>query len=297
MLDMLFTRRQTLALAVTALAAQDRNGNGPRPRVKPGICLDSEALRKVGYDEMGGFLGMMGFDGAVIAVGPGTHVVPEHADLDLMRFVEALTGVGLDAAAIATPQAFSPQDRTLRLAMAIAGMMGVPLVIPGPTKSPATMPRDLSFLLSIAEQTKTAIGVAPEAAAQVSKAAGLPPGADPFARIDAKVLGYVFDPAHATVANGKDGCLAALRATLPRLKMITARDYAKPADSAAPNPAPARIGKGIVDWPGVLAALAEAKYSRPITIYVDETSVDSLPAIRADLAFLKQAVNEAYGNG
>ena len=294
---MFFTRRQALALAAASLAAQDRNGNGPRPRVKPAICLDSEALRKIGYDEMGGMLGMMGFDGAVIDVAPGAHVTPEHADLDLMRFVEALTGVGLDAAAIATPQAFSPQDRTVRLAMAVAGMMGVPLFIPGPTKSPATMPRDLSFLVSIAQQTKTAVGVTAEAVAALRQAAGLPPGIDPFARIDAKLLGYVFDPAHATLTAGQDGCLAALRAALPRLKMIAARDYAKPADADASNPAPARIGKGIVDWQTVLAVLAEAKYGRPIAIYVDEASVDSLPAVRADLAFLKQAVNRAYGDG
>jgi sugar phosphate isomerase/epimerase len=293
---MLLSRRQALALAATSLAAQDKNANGPRARVKPSICLDSEAMRKIGYDEMGGMLGMMGFDGAIVALAPGAHVTPEHADLDLMRFVEALTGVGLDAAAIATPQAFSAQDRSVRLAMAIAGMMGVPLFIPGPPKTPATIARDLSLLLSIAQQTKATVGVPPETSAAVAKAAGLPPGADPFGRVDANVLAYVFDPAQATVANGKDGCLAALHAALPRLKMITARDYAKPAAGAGSPRAPARIGKGIVDWPAVLAALAQAKYSRPITIYVDATATDDLPAIRADLAFLKQAVNDAYGN-
>lgn len=292
---MIFTRRQALALAATALAAQDRNGNGPRARVKPSICLDSEALVKVGYDEMGGFLGMIGFDGAVIALAPGAHVTPEHADLDLMRFVEALTGVGMDAAAISTPQSFSPQDRNVRLAMAVAGMMGVPLVIPGPSKTPATMPRELAVLASIARQTRTTIGVGPETAAALTTVAGLPPGVDPLARMfDAKIVGYVFDPAYSTVNAGRDGCLAALRAALPRLKMIAARDYTKPAEGDPSQWVPARLGKGAVDWPGVLAVLAQAKYSGPITIYVDAASTDSLPAIRADLAFLKQALSEAY---
>ncbi|MGP8248149.1 MAG: sugar phosphate isomerase/epimerase family protein [Bryobacteraceae bacterium] len=294
---MIFTRRQALALAATALAAQDRNGNGPRPRVKPSICLDSEALLKIGYDEMGGVLGMMGFDGAVIAVAPGAHVTPEHADLDLMRFVEALTGVGLDAAAISTPRSFSPQDRTVRLSMAIAGMMGVPLFVPGQPKPPAGTQRDLALLLSIARQVKTAVALPPEAVAALSAAGGLPPGADPLARLDAKVVGYVFDPAYATAHAGKDGCLAALRAALPRLKMITARDYSKPAAADPSKLAPAGLGQGMVDWPGVMAVLAQAKYSGPITIYVDAASTDSLPAIRADLAFLKQALTEAYGNG
>jgi sugar phosphate isomerase/epimerase len=291
---MLFTRRQALALTATALAAQDRNANGPRPRVKPPICLDSEALPKIGYDEMGGFLGMLGFDGAVIAVAPGAHVTPEHADLDLMRFVEALTGVGLDAAAISTPQVFSPQDRTVRLAISVAGMMGVPLFVPGHSKSPAGMPRELALLASIARQMGTAVGLAPEAAAALTAAGGAPPGADPLARLDAKVVGYVFDPAYTTMHRGADGCLAALRAALPRLKMMAARDYAKPAGGDAAQLEPARLGQGVVDWPGVLAVLAQAKYSGPITIYVDAASTDSLPAIRADLAFLKQAVTEAY---
>jgi sugar phosphate isomerase/epimerase len=84
-----------------------------------------------------------------------------------------------------------------------------------------------------------------------------------------------------------------LRAALPRLKMIAARDYARAADGDG-KLGPARLGQGMVDWPGVLAVLAQAKYRGPITIYVDPASTDSLPAIRADLAFLKQAVTEAY---
>ncbi|MGA2119591.1 MAG: TIM barrel protein [Bryobacteraceae bacterium] len=288
-----FTRRQALALTASALAAQDRNADGPRPRALPAICLDSEALVKIGYDEMGGLLGMMGFDGAAIAVAPGAHVTPEHADLDLMRFVEALTGVGLDAVAIATPQSFSPQDRTVRLSMAVAGMMGVPLFVPGRPKSPATMPRELALLASIARQTGTAVGLGPEIVAALTAGAGTAAGVDPLARLDAKVVGYVFDPADTAARSGGDGCLAGLRASLPRLKMITARDYAKPTGGDA-RLRPARLGQGMVDWPGVLAVLAQVKYRGPITIYVDAASTDSLPAIRADLAFLKQALTEAY---
>jgi sugar phosphate isomerase/epimerase len=286
---MLFTRRHALALTASALAAQDRNANGPRPRAMPAICLDSEALVKIGYDEMGGLLGMMGFDGAAIAVAPGAHVTPEHADLDLMRFVEALTGVGLDAVAISTPQSFSPQDRAVRLSMAVAGMMGVPLFVPGRSKSPGTMPRELALLASIARQTGTAVGLAPETVAALTAAGG-----DPLARLDAKAVGYVFDPAYTAARTGGDGCLAGLRAALPRLKMIAARDYARAADGDG-KLGPARLGQGMVDWPGVLAVLAQAKYRGPITIYVDPASTDSLPAIRADLAFLKQAVTGAYG--
>ena len=101
---MAITRRDLMAglVAAAGMRAQDRTGHAPKVRLNPAVCAHSEQFPKIGYDELGGILRTIGFDGCVISIGPTGHVTPEHADLDLMRFVEAITGVGLDVPALAT---------------------------------------------------------------------------------------------------------------------------------------------------------------------------------------------------
>src|SRR5690348_8115812 len=104
------TRRTLLAAVGAGMArAQQpapgfRRGSGPKPRSTPALCLYTDQLPlAIGYEEIGGMMKMLGFDGADLAVQPGGHVTPEHADLDFMRAIEALTGSGLDVFMISTP--------------------------------------------------------------------------------------------------------------------------------------------------------------------------------------------------
>src|SRR5215471_16460545 len=99
---MSLSRRQVfagLAAGATA-AAQFRPDNGPKARTTPAVCLYSQAVIKVPYDELGPILRGVGVDGCDLTVMPGGHVRPDNASLDLMRAVEAITGVGLDVPVI-----------------------------------------------------------------------------------------------------------------------------------------------------------------------------------------------------
>src|SRR5580693_5136539 len=63
------TRRQLLAGAVvgaSSAVAQFRAGNGPKVRTSPAVCLYSQVLIKVPYDELGPVLRNLGVDGPVI---------------------------------------------------------------------------------------------------------------------------------------------------------------------------------------------------------------------------------------
>src|SRR5205823_1118940 len=51
----------------------------------------------------------LGFDGCDMAVVPGSHVAPEQANADLMRAIEAVSGVGLEVPIIST-SIVSPND-------------------------------------------------------------------------------------------------------------------------------------------------------------------------------------------
>src|SRR5579871_359489 len=98
------TRRQLLAgIAGASLAsAQFRAGNGPKVRTSPAVCLYSQILIKIAYDELGPVLRSLGVDGCDLSVQPGGHVLPENSAVDMMRSVEAITGVGLDVPVITT---------------------------------------------------------------------------------------------------------------------------------------------------------------------------------------------------
>ena len=128
------TRRQLLAAAAAgagrAAAQAQYKAGGAKPRTKPPVCLYSKQLAKVEYDELGKVLRDLGFDGCDLSVEPGGHVLPEHAQADLVRAVLAVTDVGLDVPMFTT-SITSPADPNIRLILGIGGFMGVPLFRPG----------------------------------------------------------------------------------------------------------------------------------------------------------------------
>src|SRR5436190_11390246 len=115
------TRRQLFAgmAAGGTAAAQFRPGNGPKLRSTPAVCLYSQVLIKVPYDELGQVLRGLGADGCDLTVMRGGHVVPEQSAVDLMRAIEAVTGVGLDVPVISTNYT-SFADPTIRNVVAIS---------------------------------------------------------------------------------------------------------------------------------------------------------------------------------
>src|SRR3954452_15561894 len=100
------SRRELLGgIAMATAAAQETPPPGPRvarprtppkPRTSPAVCLYSQHLMKVEFESLGMILRDLGFDGCNLAIVPGAHVPPEKANSDLMRAIEAISGVGLE---------------------------------------------------------------------------------------------------------------------------------------------------------------------------------------------------------
>jgi L-ribulose-5-phosphate 3-epimerase len=298
------TRRQVLAGmtagAVRAAAAQSRTGNGPKIRTSPLVCLHSQVLIKVPYDELGPVLRSLGVDGCDLTAYKGGHVDPGNASLHLMRAVEAITGVGLDVPVISTNYT-SLNDPTIREVAAVAGEMGVPLFRAGFWKYSAAEPetrlaevqRDLGGLAALARAVNMAVAVQNVAGENVGSAIWdlhmILRGMDP------RSIGYDFDPGYAVEAGG-NGWPVAMRLALPRLKMVTVRDFFWSKDAGGSwKAAPCPLGEGMVDWPKFFTALAQAKFAGPISIPVDYKPLDELGAIRKDVAFVKKQVSAAYG--
>lgn len=304
---MAITRRELMAgLAAGGgmASAQDRTANSPKVRLTPAISIHSEQFPKIGYDELGGILRTLGFDGCVISVGPTGHVTPAHADLDLMRFIEATTGSGVDVPALATTFT-SASDATVRLAFAVGNEMGIPIFRPGEWKygdapdmeqRTAAVQREVMGFASLGSQAQMAIAL--------HNGAGDAFGASlwdiqmTIRTVNPRVIGYDFDIGYATAHGGAAGADAALRMALPRLKMATARDcfWSKTADGGW-KLTECPLGEGMVDWPRFFATLARVRFTGPILLAVGYVVTDELGPIRKDLEFLKKQRAAVYGPG
>jgi L-ribulose-5-phosphate 3-epimerase len=295
------SRRQVIAGAlagVSGAAAQLRTGNGPRVRLTPAVCLYSQVLIKIPYDELGTILRDLGADGCDLSVQAGGHVVPEQAPVDLSRSIEAVTGAGLDVPVITTSYT-SLDNGTIRNVAAIAGDMGVPLFRTGVWKYGAAEPearlaevqRDVAGLAALARAANMAAAVPNVAGENVGAAVwdihNIIRGVDP------RYLGYDFDPGYAMQEGGVGGWITALRLVLPRLKMLTVRDFYWNKEGAW-KPVPCALGEGMVDWGKVFTALARIKFAGPISVQVDYQPKNELTAIRRDLEFVRKQISAVY---
>jgi len=273
----------------------------PKPRTSPAVCLYSQHLIKVEFEAVGMVLRDLGFDGCDFAVVPGSHIPPERAGADLMRGIEAISGVGLELPIIST-SVISGNDPYGRQILGIAGFMGIGLFRPGYWKygnAPdlearlAEVQREVFGLASIARAYNVAMAV--HNASGDSVGAGLWDLSGILRGIDPRWVGYDFDPGYATESAGVSGAGIVTRLALPKLKAVTVRDFTWTKDAGLWKAAPCPLGEGMVDWRQFFAALARARFVGPITIEVRYESKDELNAFRHDLEFVRKQIASAYG--
>ena len=257
-------------------------------------------LIKVPYDELGPVLRSLGVDGCDLSVQAGGHVAPEQSAVDLMRAVEAVTGVGLDVPVITTAYT-TLADPTIRNVAAIAGEMGVPLFRAGLWKYTAAEPevrlaevqRDLTGLVALARAVNMSVAVQNVAGENVGAAIW---DLNMILRGMDGTAGYDFDVGYAVAEGGVGGWLTGLRLVRSRLKMVTVRDFTWSKDSAGVwKTVPCPLGDGMVDFQKFFAALARAKFVGPISLQVDYQPKDEPAAIRHDVDFVRKQLKAAYG--
>jgi sugar phosphate isomerase/epimerase len=309
---MAITRRQILAgmAALGGAAAQQQPPDGPRvprprtppkPRTTPVVCLYSQHLIKVEYEAVGMVLRDLGFDGCDMAVVPGSHIPPEQAGSDLMRGIEAVSGVGLEVPLIST-SVTSGADPNGRQILGIAGFMGIPLFRPGYWKYGNAPNRDVRLaavqheilgLASVARAYNIATALHNSTGDCVG--AGLRDLDGILRNIDPRWVGYNFDPGFATETAGVDALGGLMELAMPKLKAVTVRDFTWNKDKTdARKAAPCPLGEGIVDWRPFFTALARAHFVGPITIEVRYEPKDELNAFRHDLEFVRKQIAAAY---
>jgi sugar phosphate isomerase/epimerase len=261
-------------------------------------------LVEIGYIDLPMILQGVGFDGVDLSVEHGGHVLPERADYFLMPALEGFTGVGLDVPMITT-DITSLQDKYAENVLGLATYIGVPFFRPGHWKftgSPAIemqlpmVQRDIAGLAQLARATNMAMGIHNYLdGAQGAAVADINRVIRP---IDPRLVGYDFDVGYATAEGGEGGFTAPLAVALPRLKMVTVRDFKWEQPEGGPRRMlPCPLGEGVVDWAKFFGALAKARFAGPISLPVDYQPKDRLAAIKRDLAFVRKQIASAYGLG
>jgi L-ribulose-5-phosphate 3-epimerase len=265
------------------------------------VCLFSQHLIKVEYTELGMILKDLGFDGCNLAVMPGSHIPPEKANSDLMRAIEAVSGVGLEVPLLST-SANSANDMAARQVMAIAGFMQVPLIRAGTWRYGngdaearlAEVQREMLSFASIARAYNLGLCLQNLAGDYVGAAVWdynwMLRGVDP------RIVGYDFDPGTATQAMGPDGAATGMRAAMSRLKAVTVSDATWSKDGGQWKVTPCPLGEGSVDWTRFFGTLAKAKFNGPLTIEMRYQPKDELGSIRKDLDFVRKQIAAAYGS-
>jgi sugar phosphate isomerase/epimerase len=194
----------------------------------------------------------------------------------------------------------SLNDPTIRTMAGFAGQMGVPLFRAGHWKYPASgdvearlgeVQRDIAQLAAIARAVNMAVAI--------QNVPGEVGGAvwDTWMILrgmDARTVGFDFDAGYAVAESGP-GFDVALRLALPRLKMVTARDFYWSKEGGAWKRVACPLGEGMVDWPKLSGALARARFLGPISVTVDYEPGDRIAAVKRDVAFLRKQLEAAYG--
>ena len=243
----------------------------------------------------------IGFDGCNLAVVPGAHVPPEKASADLMRAIEAVSGVGLEVP-ILSMSANSANDMNGRQVMAIAGFMQIPLVRSGNWKYGNADPevrlnelqRELLNLASIARAYNVTLVLQNLTGDYVGSAiwdyVAMLRGFDP------RIAGYDFDPGAATQAGGPEGAVNGQRVAMSRLKAVTVSDAMWSRDGSQWKVTPCPLGEGSVDWSRFFGTLARAKFTGPLTLEMRYEPKNELSAMRKDLEFIRKQIAAAYGS-
>lgn len=299
------TRREWLAAAAT-LAAATRLDAGAA--TGPTLCFFSKHLPGLDPKALGATVRDLGFAGVDLTVRPGGHVDPARAAEDLPRAIEAIRGAGSEVPMITTAVT-SASDPAAAPIFAAAARAGVRFVKPGYWRyrladvrgELAAAGRDLAGLAALARQHGVEVGFHNHADYLGASVWDIAPHIDP---LDARAIGYYFDPRHAVVEGGGVGWKSAFSLAAPRLKMVAVKDFHWERRNGKWAVRDCPLGEGMVDWGWFAGALARASFTGPISLHLEyeiagaspaERQARTIEAARRDLAFLRTALDGARG--
>ena len=280
------------------------------------LCLFSKPVPQLNWKELAESTKRAGFDGIDLTVRSEGHVLPEHAETDLPKAVEAIRKAGLKVPMITT-ELLSADDPTARPIINTASKLHIPYLKPGYYKY-----KLVNVQQEVAEagrQFRTLVDLAKDHGIQVGYhnhphyiGEAIWDMARAIEPLDPHWSGYYYDLCQATIEGGESGWRVSTNLVTPRLKMVAAKDFLW--KQTAPHRWRAVVcpmGEGMSRWKEFFQILAKTDFHGPVS-YQHEylipgyshpsgiaLSRDKVPAVMAaikkNLDYIKSVIREAYG--
>jgi sugar phosphate isomerase/epimerase len=294
--------RASTARAVQAAA----DPHEPKRGFAGPLCFFTKPLPALDVRTLSRRLAPLGFDGLDLTVRKGGHVLPERAREDLPRAVDAAREEGLSVPMITTALT-SADDPTARPVLETAARLGIPCFKAGyylyETKDVRARVeqagRDFAGLVALAAACGIKAGFHNHSA---YVGAALWDAARFLEPLDARQVGYYFDPRHAFAEGGAGAWKSAAALAAPRLAMIAAKDFRWVKTDRGWKDENVPLGEGMVDWRGVLAILLAAGFAGPASLHIEYDPAGAggleervLAAAQRERSFLKARLDEAAG--
>ena len=315
-LKMNISRRELLASAAAGLATMPLAGiAGQSPgsnRKKFPLCIFSKYLQWLDYDGMAQTVAELGFYGVDLTVRRNGHVLPERAEDDLPRAVEATKAAGIEPLMIVT-DINDPDDPKTEKALKTASTLGIKYyrlgyyVYNDDKSIAATLNEIRPKLRDLAAMNKH-FGI--HGASQNhagSRYVGAPVWDlwELIKDLDPEYMGCQFDIRHAT-AEGSGTWPLHLRVMSGHIKTLAVKDFRWEKQDAGWRTVNCPLGEGAVDFDAYLQLLKKLSIAGPISIHyeydlgganrgatkltMEEAKVRA--AMRRDLEFLKTRLRE-----
>lgn len=302
------------AISLPAPVKASPPSSGP---FKGTLCLFSKPLPQMDWRELAQSAKRVGFGGVDLTVRKGGHVRPERVVEDLPQAVSIIREEGLEVSMITT-ELTSAADPTADPILRTASKLSIPFFKPGyyqyklvdVRKELASAGKELRQLAELGKAHGVQLGYHNH---QGYIGAQLWDMETVIAPLDPKWVGYYFDLLHATAEGGVGGWKISTNLVIPRLKMISVKDFYWEKTSKGWDAKTCPLGQGMCNWRYFLKAIARAGFHGPVTLHLEyeipgsttdegialsrDKEGDVLNAARRDLDYLRGLVREAYGEG
>ncbi|HET7215012.1 MAG TPA: sugar phosphate isomerase/epimerase family protein [Terriglobia bacterium] len=302
-----------VALHASDAAAAAPAAGGPFRGI---LCLFSKPVPQLNWKELAESTKRAGFGGVDLTVRSEGHVLPERAETDLPKAVEAIRNTGLEVPMITT-ELLSADDPTARPIISTASKLHIPYLKPGyyhyklvnVQEEVAEAGRRFSTLVDLAKDHGIQVGYhnhphyIGEAIWDMARV---------IEPLDPQWSGFYYDLCQATIEGGESGWRVSTNLVTPRLKMVAAKDFLW--KQSAPHRWHAVVcpmGDGMSRWKEFFQILAKTDFHGPVS-YQHEylipgyshpsgiaLSRDKVPtvmaAIKKNLDYIKSVIREAYG--
>lgn len=256
------------------------------------VCLFTDHLDDSGYTfgEVAGMLKQLGVSGPDLTVRAGGLVLPERAVEDLPTAVAAFRNAGLSVPMIST--GITAVDPTAKTLLATAGKLGVRYFKLGyyHYEDPArwkerieSVRRELTPLVRLAQECGMVAGVHNHAGATIGGA--IWDTAELLKPLEARWIGYYFDPSHATIEGGNHAWKLNFQRAAERLKMVALKDFVWEKSGGQWRTRWVPLGEGVVRWPEFLRMLAGVKFAGPLSLHIEYDPGGTTRAARFENCF------------